>query len=437
MGGFGNARGGGGGGGLYGGGGGAPDGCAPHGPCWGAGGGGGGSNLIPKDGTAALDENGAEPQITISYSYPRPHRHIDEWTIFPSADVGGEGSLHGISCLNAKHCMAVGGRGTDEALVESWNGGEWSSVPTPVPPPLGDEGEPEDVSLNGVSCVSARFCVAVGGLSLRTHGPHCCNPDLIETWNGREWSVVPNPGSSKNAHASFADVSCVSSRFCVAVGISQGGLGDAPGFTLVGSWNGTEWSIFPTPNPGIFDELEGVSCVSVKACVAVGRFREEDATFSRHSLVESWNGTAWSVVPSPNGENSLSGVLCVSAKRCVAVGGSASGTLVESWNGTAWSVLESANPEGSGIPRLDGVSCVSARSCAAVGSDSTEEGASQTLVETSKADKWSIAPSANGTSGVSLLNGVSCVSNESCFAVGGAKAAAEGPLQTLMENGRI
>jgi hypothetical protein len=127
----------------------------------------------------------------------------------------------------------------------------------------------------------------------------------------------------------------------------------------------------------------------------------------------------------------------VSAKHCVAVGGSGSGTLVESWNGRTWSVLESPNPEGSGTPRLNGVSCVSARSCVAVGSDSTYEGPSQTLVETSKGGNWSIVPSANGASGASYLNGVSCVSSESCFAVGEDKATAEGPFQTLVENGRI
>jgi hypothetical protein len=53
--------GGGGGGGLYGGGGG---GASPGAN----GGGGGGSNLVPAGGKAALDENEAEPQITISYS---------------------------------------------------------------------------------------------------------------------------------------------------------------------------------------------------------------------------------------------------------------------------------------------------------------------------------------------------------------------------------
>jgi hypothetical protein len=41
---------------------------------------------------------------------------------------------------------------------------------------------------------------------------------------------------------------------------------------LVMVWNGTVWSIVPSPNPGtIEDELFSVSCVSVSDCVAVGR----------------------------------------------------------------------------------------------------------------------------------------------------------------------
>ncbi len=70
--------GGGGGGGLYGGGSGGPHTYGHsyeggfHAVTGGAGGGGGGSNLVPKGGTAALDENGAAPQITITYATDPP-----------------------------------------------------------------------------------------------------------------------------------------------------------------------------------------------------------------------------------------------------------------------------------------------------------------------------------------------------------------------------
>ena len=298
------------------------------------------------------------------------------------------------------------------------------------------------MSLNGVSCASVRFCAAVGGQHVPNFGSRCCHPTLVETWNGTEWSVVPRPSSSKTLFATLADVSCVSSRFCMAVGRTYGAIGGGPEQTLAASWNGTEWSIVPTPNRGALDELDGVSCVSARSCVAVGWGTEIVAggSFSTHALVESWNGTEWSVVPSPSpsGFSVLKGVSCLNAKHCVAVGGSESGTLVEAWNGSTWSVLESPNPEGSGTPRLTGVSCVSAGSCAAVGSDSTERpGPSQTLVEKSNGGKWSIVPSANSASGVSYLGRVSCVSTQACFAVGEDEATPEGQFQTLVEAGGI
>jgi hypothetical protein len=94
------------------------------------------------------------------------------------------------------------------------------------------------------------------------------------------------------------------------------------------------WSVVPSPNGrgSLLNELEGVSCVSAAACTAVGFYQD-----SRHvlrTLAESWNGTSWSVVPSPNvgpsSDNYLGGVSCVSAAACTAAGGSREATLIES-----------------------------------------------------------------------------------------------------------
>ncbi len=40
---------------------------------------------------------------------------------------------------------------------------------------------------------------------------------------------------------------------------------------MIESWDGTSWSVVPSPNPATDDGLEGVSCVSATACTAVGR----------------------------------------------------------------------------------------------------------------------------------------------------------------------
>ncbi len=108
------------------------------------------------------------------------------------------------------------------------------------------------------------------------------------------------------------------------------------------------WSITPSPNPGDSgDALPGVSCTSSTNCVAVGWYNI--ASLGAGTLVESWNGSAWSVTSSPVDGGKLNGVSCVSASDCVAVGSNVntsgvSQTLIESWNGTAWSVVLSPTP---------------------------------------------------------------------------------------------
>jgi len=355
----------------------------------------------------------------------------NEWRVVPSP--GGVAELSGVSCPTFYNCMAVGSGGGG-ALSESWNGRAWSVVPTAVVP----EREPTTGELNGVSCVSDGFCAAVG-----KYFGYFVFASLSETWNGREWSIAPGRAGNTVLH----DVSCVTSRFCVGVGISEAQLG--PERQKIESWNGTEWSFLPTPEPKppctefCFrkDEvLRGVSCVSTTFCVAVGW---DDFIHQQYSsLVESWNGREWSVVPSPNGVggfNELKGVSCVSADRCVAVGDAGNGALVESWNGKEWSILESPNPEGSTRSELNGVSCNRWGSCAAVGTEDTASG-SQPLVETSQGTKWSLVPSAKGARADSELDRISCVPVlfllQTCTAVGSTSSPEEGS-QALVESSGI
>jgi hypothetical protein len=93
------------------------------------------------------------------------------------------------------------------------------------------------------------------------------------------------------------------------------------------------------------------------------------------TLIEFWDGTTWSVVPSPNASsiNGFSGVSCVSTSSCTAVGdfnsGTVTQTLIETLNGTTWSVVASPDSSSSDSNGLDGVSCPLANSgtCTAVG----------------------------------------------------------------------
>src|SRR6185436_18108734 len=120
--------------------------------------------------------------------------------------------------------------------------------------------------------------------------------------------------------------------------------------TLVERWNGTAWSVVPSPNPGTSsNELYGVAAVSANDVWAVGRYYNGTAY---RTLVEHWDGTAWSVVDSLNlgtYDNELYDVAVVSANDVWVVGAylvSRNGyypaqTLVEHWDGSAWSVVPS------------------------------------------------------------------------------------------------
>jgi hypothetical protein len=175
---------------------------------------------------------------------------------------------------------------------------------------------------------------------------------------------------------------------CTAVGYVEGTGG--PDESIIESWNGTTWSAVPHPRVASADNaLVGVSCVTTAVCTAVGHTRT--ASGAAKTLVESWDGTAWSIVPSPNaagaGINGLNGVSCPSATMCVAVGGyqgastSPAKTLVESWDGTAWSIDPSPSPGGANSSSgLRGASCPAVTTCLAVGDDGPP-GVSKTLTE--------------------------------------------------------
>jgi hypothetical protein len=92
--------------------------------------------------------------------------------------------------------------------------------------------------------------------------------------------------------------------------------------TLIESWNGTSWSIVPNPTV-MSGYLDGVSCVSATACIVAGY--DYGRSGVPRTLIESWNGASWSIMPSPGGGTGfsgrfLNGVSCISATACTAAG---------------------------------------------------------------------------------------------------------------------
>lgn len=324
------------------------------------------------------------------------------WTV-TSGSATSLAHLSAVSCVSARSCQAVGTIGTNSAtsktFAQSWDGTKWSVVRS---------SGPKASWLFGVSCVAADWCQGVGWSDNSDHV-------LIEHWDGRTWSKTPNP-EHPTSIKQLASVSCRSRQWCVAAGFE---FSQDLGYSqpLIESWNGTEWSIVPSPLRGTVDSrLVGISCVSRQSCMAVGSYFFGSFPGSTRTLVERWNGKVWSIVPSPNpnpnNDQALLNVSCVSATWCIAVGRSVSGPLVESWNGHLWTIVP--NPVHVRGSELEGVSCIATTSCQAVGIDSNVGN----LVERWDGRVWSTLPSPNPHKGFNNLVNISCVSTLSCKAVG-------------------
>jgi len=172
---------------------------------------------------------------------------------------------------------------------------------------------------------------------------------LIEHWNGSQWSVVPSPNPSSFVNRINA-VAAVSANDVWAVGTAP----TSTDTVLILHWNGTAWSVVPNPTNGIpLTNLAALAVISANDIWAVGSglIGDESATATLH-----WNGTAGSVVPSPNVgpevDNSLAGVAAVSSNDVWAVGTQQPtnltdpSTLILHWDGSAWTIVPNTSPEG-------------------------------------------------------------------------------------------
>jgi hypothetical protein len=139
--------------------------------------------------------------------------------------------------------------------------------------------------------------------------------------------------------------------------------------TFARRWNGTTWSTIATPdNPGgsTNDYFTGVSCTAPGACTAVGTYYPKGEPVA---LIERWNGSTWSVSPSPaaTGFHDLFSVSCATATSCVAVGMKNFQPLIEEWHGSGWTVATSQIPAGSSYEYLFGVDAMTSTQYVTVG----------------------------------------------------------------------
>ena len=328
-----------------------------------------------------------------------------------------ESWLYGVSCPSVSACTAVGDAGRSagtnrRTLVEHWTGVGWTIQPSP------DRAGASESELESVSCASTNWCIAVGSTQTSVLAP---SQLLAERWNGVRWSIQRTPRPAVASGGLLESVSCASETSCSTVGAAEVGAGaDEHWVTLAERWNGASWAIRLTPNRAgaSSNELQSVSCATADTCTAVGDVVGKSV--GQAALAEGWNGTSWSIQPTPAAGvvSDLTGVSCPQRTACIAVGLGADTALTERWNGTSWRI-EPSSPEPSGAVNgaPSAISCTSPRACTGVGTLETSKGLEGALAERWNGARWTIQPAPQGIGG-SNLQDVACPSDSLCVAVG-------------------
>jgi hypothetical protein len=309
--------------------------------------------------------------------------------------------------------------------------------------PQGMAPNPTNSTLASVSATGPGEAWAVGTFMDQKALDH----PLAEHRSGSTWIRVPVPQPA-GQQALLNAVDDLSPGNAWAVGTSfSGGVGASPGgLTLIEHWNGTRWSIVPSPNPatgipGDTDVLTAISGTGPGNLWAAG-WDSNETSNTISLLFEHWNGSTWTAATSPTplmSEQFATAITAISPGNVWAVGTDetdGSKSLSAHWNGTAWSIVPTPNLTHAGNAQnmLTGVSADGAGNVWASGLADNVNGRNLRVpyVLHWTGAKWVMTKVPNlGTEG-SRLNGIQVLSPTDAWAVGQTQES-NGAILTLTE----
>jgi hypothetical protein len=355
------------------------------------------------------------------------------WSLVPSDNAANHNDIGAVAPVSGNDIWAVGFHtnvsDVAQTLSEHWDGSTWTVVPSPNNP--GSLGTGGDNGFNSVAAAASNDAWAVGVSRPSTTGPFST---LTAHWNGTSWTIVPSPNPMTGSN-SFYSVKGDATNDYWAVGRSfVSGTSATP---LVEHWDGAAWTIVATPTVDTYGQLLAVSVLSSTNVWAVGSVSHDNVNFK--TLIEHYDGTSWTVSPSPQsilGNGLLFGISGTAADLYAVGAGQSTGfdqSLIEHWNGTAWATV--ANPPTGSDTDLNAVAYASSADIWAVGENfggTQNAPANTTFAAHWNGTSWSVVSSPS--KGVSSdLFDVAAVSGSDVWSVGSYKNSS-GMLQTLAEN---
>jgi hypothetical protein len=298
-------------------------------------------------------------------------------------------SFYGVTAVGPNDAWAVGALHNNgpKTLTAHWNGTTWTRIASPNP----------GASTNYLGAVTNAGSNNIWAVGFYEDGSRM--ETLTMRWNGTAWVVVSSPNPSFNvgngdgsarppreSHSSpngsgyyppssphgnmLLGVAAAAPNEIWAVGSSDQ-FGDSETHTLILRWDGSQWAVVPSANPGGFggyNRLYAVDVAGRDEAWASGTYWVE-ASNRYASLTERHDGNncptptpvtpsatptvcagnpAWNIIPSADGPsvtNELRTVGIVSPNDIWALGRHYNGLiggLIEHWDGNSWTIVPNA-----------------------------------------------------------------------------------------------
>jgi hypothetical protein len=255
----------------------------------------------------AVSTSGTTDAWAVGWSEPRRYTFYPlamhwtgtAWSVSTSFNTALSGQIaDGVADISSTDAYAIGG-GLGSApygIVAQWNGTTWTRLTVPVPAndittdfDAISADSPDDVWIAGSYTATVSSTQGTFG----TYALH---------WNGSSWSLVSMPANPSGDEYQLDSIQAISPTNAWAVGQNLNADTLASQGTLIEHWNGTSWSIVPSPSTGSNDYLDGVTASGSSDVWAVGSYLPSGSS-SEQTLTLNWNGTAWSTVSSPTASN--------------------------------------------------------------------------------------------------------------------------------------
>ena len=257
------------------------------------------------------------------------------WTVTDTPDPDPlNSSLTAVDSRTSSDIWAVGYRSLGAQAVH-WDGDSWTAVPMQMP-----DGAASMLASDVVS-VGAEEAWAVGSYSGADSGARA----FFQRWDGGVWSMAPS-ADLRGTYGQLYGIDAVSPDDVWAVGYSAGGTPGGDPEPLVmhhdgGSWHRVETPVPPGPNSSLWD----VRAIASDDVWAVGsRQPQTGSSVGDRTLIMHWDGSTWTVVPSPEVDDQNHGLATVdgSGPNDVWAAGSIAGyrPVMEHWDGTSWTIVE-------------------------------------------------------------------------------------------------